>query len=47
MFSDYLASRGIAEPYTEGDYFDHIDGKPRYDGVRSFLALARHHAAGG
>ena len=38
MFSDYLAAAGIAEPYTESDYFDHIDGKPRYDGVRSFLA---------
>jgi beta-phosphoglucomutase family hydrolase len=38
MFSEYLASRGVAEPYTEGDYFDYIDGKPRYDGVRSFLA---------
>lgn len=38
MFSDYLATRGIAERYTEGDYFDYIDGKPRYDGVRSFLA---------
>lgn len=24
--------------YTEGDYFKYIDGKPRYDGVRSFLA---------
>ena len=38
MFSDYLAERGIAEPYLESDYFDYIDGKPRYDGVRSFLA---------
>lgn len=38
MFSDYLAGRGIAEPYVEEDYFDYIDGKPRYDGVRSFLA---------
>jgi len=38
MFSDYLAARGIAEPYAEADYFDYIDGKPRYDGVRSFLA---------
>jgi beta-phosphoglucomutase family hydrolase len=38
MFSDYLAARGITEPYTEADYFDYIDGKPRYDGVRSFLA---------
>lgn len=24
--------------YTEADYLTHIDGKPRYDGVRSFLA---------
>ena len=24
--------------YTEEDYLRHIDGKPRYDGVRSFLA---------
>jgi beta-phosphoglucomutase family hydrolase len=38
MFSDYLAEHGITEPYTDGDYFDYIDGKPRYDGVRSFLA---------
>jgi beta-phosphoglucomutase family hydrolase len=38
MFSEFLAARGIAEPYTESDYFDYIDGKPRYDGVRSFLA---------
>lgn len=38
LFSPYLASRGIDEPYTESDYFAYIDGKPRYDGVRSFLA---------
>lgn len=38
MFSDYLAEHGIEEPYTESDYFDYVDGKPRYDGVRSFLA---------
>lgn len=24
--------------YTEADYLRHIDGRPRYDGVRSFLA---------
>jgi len=24
--------------YTPDDYLRHIDGKPRYDGVRSFLA---------
>ena len=38
LFSPYLASRGIDEPYTDADYFAYIDGKPRYDGVRSFLA---------
>jgi beta-phosphoglucomutase family hydrolase len=38
LFSPYLASRHIAEPYTDADYFAYIDGKPRYDGVRSFLA---------
>lgn len=27
-----------AYDYTEADYLHHIDGKPRYDGVRSFLA---------
>ncbi|MEM9042128.1 MAG: beta-phosphoglucomutase family hydrolase [Actinomycetota bacterium] len=24
--------------YTERDYLEHIDGRPRYDGVRTFLA---------
>ncbi len=41
MFTDYLASRddaGELTPYRESDYFDYIDGKPRYDGVRAFLA---------
>ncbi|HEX8509940.1 MAG TPA: beta-phosphoglucomutase family hydrolase [Propionibacteriaceae bacterium] len=37
MFSEFLLQRGVAEPYTEADYFDYVDGKPRYDGVRSFL----------
>jgi alpha,alpha-trehalose phosphorylase len=26
------------EPFDEGDYLAHVDGKPRYDGVRDFLA---------
>jgi beta-phosphoglucomutase family hydrolase len=30
LFADY--------DYTEADYLRYIDGKPRYDGVRSFLA---------
>jgi beta-phosphoglucomutase-like phosphatase (HAD superfamily) len=38
MLTDYLAGDGAAEPYTGADYFAHIDGKPRYDGVRDFLA---------
>jgi len=38
MFSSFLTDWGITEPYVEGDYFAYIDGKPRYDGVRSFLA---------
>lgn len=38
MFSGFLASRGVPEPYTEADYFAHVDGRPRYDGVRAMLA---------
>ena len=38
MFEDFLTSRGVAEPYTDADYFAHVDGRPRYDGVRAFLA---------
>lgn len=38
MFEDFLASRDVAEPYTDADYFAHVDGRPRYDGVRALLA---------
>ncbi len=38
MFTELLAARGVSEPYSDHDYFAYIDGKPRYDGVRSFLA---------
>ena len=39
LFTDYLTRRGeTGRPYVEADYFDFIDGKPRYDGVRDFLA---------
>ncbi len=37
MFDEFLAGRGIEEPYADSDYFTYVDGKPRYDGVRSFL----------
>lgn len=38
MFNAYLADLGDQPRYTAQDYFDFVDGKPRYDGVRSFLA---------
>ena len=38
LFVDFLTRRGVGRPYVESDYFDYIDGKPRYEGVRAFLA---------
>jgi len=44
MFDEYLAARSKAtgeapRPFDIGsDYGPHVDGKPRYDGVRDFLA---------
>ena len=38
MFEEFLSSRGVEAPYTEADYFEHVDGRPRYDGVRAVLA---------
>ena len=41
MFNDFLDGYdgdGDSSPYTDADYFAHVDGKPRYDGVRDFLA---------
>lgn len=38
LFEEYLAAVGRGPAYTDADYFDHIDGKPRFDGVRDFLA---------
>ncbi len=37
MFNEFLLARGQAA-YTDADYFTYVDGKPRYDGVRDFLA---------
>ena len=37
MFNDFLAGQDGQDPYTERDYYAYVDGKPRYDGVRSFL----------
>jgi beta-phosphoglucomutase family hydrolase len=36
LFSPFLEQHGAAA-YTDDDYFAYIDGKPRYDGVRSLL----------
>lgn len=43
LFDEYLAERTPADGenharFTPGDYRHFIDGKPRYDGVRDFLA---------
>ena len=37
MFNNFLSSLADQAPYTEADYFAYVDGKPRYDGVQSFL----------
>lgn len=38
MFNAWLAAEHPEQPpYTDADYFAHVDGKPRYDGVRDFL----------
>ncbi|WP_226344205.1 HAD family hydrolase [Agilicoccus flavus] len=36
-FDAFLAGRG-QPAYTEQDYYDHVDGRPRYEGVATFLA---------
>lgn len=37
MFNAFLAEQEGQDPYTDADYFAHVDGKPRYDGVADFL----------
>lgn len=37
MFEQLFADWDIHPPYTDADYFDHLDGKKRYDGVASIL----------
>jgi HAD superfamily hydrolase (TIGR01509 family) len=37
MFTPVLADRGVAA-YTDDDYFAHVDGRPRYEGVAALLA---------
>jgi beta-phosphoglucomutase family hydrolase len=38
LFDSYLAENGHPDGYRQSDYFEFIDGKPRFDGVRDFLA---------
>ncbi|HWT33634.1 MAG TPA: beta-phosphoglucomutase family hydrolase [Microbacterium sp.] len=37
MFTELFAAWNVTPPYTESDYFEHLDGKKRYDGVASVL----------
>jgi beta-phosphoglucomutase family hydrolase len=37
MFDEFLEPRRLAR-FTADDYLRYVDGKPRFDGVRSFLA---------
>jgi len=42
MFNDFLAEHHSGQaPYGSADYHAYVDGKPRLDGVRSFLASRR------
>ncbi len=37
VFTDFLAAKPDQAVYTDQDYFDYVDGKPRYEGVGAFL----------
>jgi beta-phosphoglucomutase family hydrolase len=37
LFDELLRERGTPDEFTEADYLAYVDGKPRYDGVASFL----------
>jgi len=37
LFDRLFADWGITPPYTDRDYFEHVDGKKRYDGVAAVL----------
>ncbi len=38
MFVHYFVAHGVIPGYTDDDYFEFVDGRPRYDGVRACLA---------
>ncbi|WP_090711734.1 HAD family hydrolase [Mycetocola miduiensis] len=37
MFTEVFAEKAVPEPYSDDDYFEHLDGKRRYDGVAGIL----------
>ncbi|MDN4474116.1 HAD family hydrolase [Demequina zhanjiangensis] len=37
LFDDYFTAQGITPAYSSADYFAHVDGVPRYDGVARCL----------
>lgn len=46
LLDDFLAGRPAAgsedhSPFTHADYLAHVDGRPRVDGLRAFLAARR------
>jgi beta-phosphoglucomutase family hydrolase len=38
MFDQFLSERGDLTPFSQGDYNEYVDGKPRAAGTRDFLA---------
>jgi beta-phosphoglucomutase family hydrolase len=37
VFEHLFTERGVQPPYSDADYFEHLDGRPRYDGVADLL----------
>lgn len=37
VFDEVFAGWGVADRYTDDDYFAHVDGKKRYDGVAAVM----------
>ncbi len=37
LFDSFLEGRGMNDRLGDGDYEEYLDGKPRYEGVKSFL----------
>ena len=38
MFNEVFSSHGLPADWSDEDYYHHVDGRPRYDGVRAALA---------